>query len=375
MRGKRFMKRFRLGIIILSLLCLVLAACGGTSSTTASIPTPQATKPAFQTRTGMPTQMQTVKITIGDFYIHSAVTTFTTGTFYQFLITNVGTHYHNLLLMHPIKTIMTPEDAYRQALTYAFNIAPNQTKSTYYFFDHTAPPGMLEFSCHYGGHYEAGMHQAIVVNAAPGTSASPYPNNGIPPHAISHADASCDPVVTIKSDNNAYTPAKASLKAGETLTITNTGNPYTPTFSPQAGETMMIGGLKDTMSFTFNYPGTFTLSSKEHPETKAIISVSSTAGSTCGITPMTTVYFSTSYLSRKSGHFFTPTHVTIKKGQSIKLSNLIDQDYTFISTPNAGFGTINIVHYEDKNLLFTTAGTYTISCVHLPGKKFTVTVQ
>jgi plastocyanin len=369
------MKRFHLGIFALSLLCLVLAACGGTFSTTASIPTPQATKPASQTRTGMPTQMQTVQITIGDFYIKSAVTTFTTGTFYQFLITNVGTHYHNLLLMHPIKTIMTPEDAYRQALTYAFNIAPNQTKSMYYFFDHTAPPGMLEFSCHYGGHYEVGMHQAIVVNAAPGTSASPYPNNGIPAYAITQAGASCDPVVTIKSDNNAYTPAKVSLKVGETITITNTDSPYTPIFSPQAGETTMIGSPKDTMSFTFNYPGTFTLSSKEHPEATATISVSNTTGSTCEITPITTVYFSTSYLSRKSGHFFTPTQITIKKGQSIKLSNLIDQDFTFISTPDASLGTINIAHYEDRNLLFTTAGTYTISCVQLPDKNFTVTVH
>jgi plastocyanin/uncharacterized cupredoxin-like copper-binding protein len=362
------MKRLYLGILALSLFCLILTACGGTSPTTAP-------KPASPTGTSKPMQMQTVKVTIGDFYIHSAVTTFTTGIYYQFLITNVGMHYHNLLLMHPTKTIMTPEDAYSQTLASAFNIAPNETRPLYFLFDHTALPGMLEFSCHYGGHYEVGMHQAIVVNAAPGASVSPYPNNGMPSSATPQAGSSCDPVVTIQSDNNAYTPAGVSLKVGDTLTITNTGSQYTPTFSPMAGTTSLLGGQKNTTSLTFNYPGVFTLSSQERPEAKATISVSQTAGSTCGIAPVTTVYFNTSYIPPKKGQFFTSTQVTIKKGQSIKLSNLIDQDYTFISTPDADLGTISIVHYDDKNLLFTTAGTYTISCVQLPDKKFTVTVQ
>ena len=324
--------------------------------------------------TGMPTQKQTIKVTIGDFYIHSPVTTFTTGTMYQFLVTNSGMHYHNLLLMHPMKTTMTPEDAYKQALTFASNIAPNETKSMYMLFDHTAPQGMLEFSCHYGGHYEAGMSQPIVVNAAPGASVSPYPNNGIPLSAAPQTGP-CDPAVTTTLNNNAYTPASVSLKMGETLTIANTGSQYTPTLSPQAGETLTIGGPKNTTSLTFNYPGTFTLSSQEHPEAKATISVSQTTGSTCDIAPVTTVYFSTSYTPPKNGHLFTPTQVTIKKGQSMNLSNLIDHDFTFVSTPDAGLGTIKIDHYEDKNLLFTTAGTYTISCEQFPDKKFTVTVQ
>lgn len=324
--------------------------------------------------TGMPTQKQTIKVTIGDFYIHSPVTTFTTGTLYQFLVTNVGTHYHNLLLMHPMKTMMTPEDAYRQAQTFAYNIAPNETKPMYMFFDHTAPPGMLEFSCHYGGHYEAGMYQPIVVNAAPGASVSPYPNNGIPLSAAPQL-GSCDPAVTTEIVNNAYTPANIKLKMGEILTILNTGSQYTPTVSPPTGVMSTIGGPKTTRYLTFNYPGTFTLSSQEHPEAKATISVSLTTGSTCDIASVTTVSFSTSYVNPKNGYFFTPAQITIKKGQSINLSNLIDGDFTFISTPDAGLGNIKIDHYEDRDLLFTTEGTYTISCVQFPNKKFTVTVQ
>ena len=363
------MKRFHLGILALSLFCLILTACGGTSPTTAP-------KPTAQTMTGTSTQKQTVKVTIGDFYIHSAVTTFTTGIPYEFLVTNIGTHYHNFLLMHSIKTIMTPEDTYRQTLTSTSNIAPNETRRVDFLFYYTAPPGMLEFSCHYGGHYEVGMHQPIVVNAAPGASVSPYPNNGLPSsYTTPQAGGSCNPVTTIQSDNNAYTPAKVSLNVGETLTITNTDSQYTPVFHPNAGIIPLLGGQKNTMSLTFNYPGVFMLSSQEHPEAKATISVSQTAGSTCGLSPVTTVYANTSYTPPKNGLFFTPSQVTIKKGQSIKLSNLIDQGFTFVSTPDAGLGTINIARYKDKNLLFTNAGTYTISCVQFPDKKFTVTVQ
>ena len=90
--------------------------------------------------------MQTVNVTIGEFDIHSPVTTFTTGIPYKFVITNQGTHYHNLLIMHPTTTmLMTPEDVYRQSLFFASNIAPNQNRLMYVLFTHTAPPGMLEF--------------------------------------------------------------------------------------------------------------------------------------------------------------------------------------------------------------------------------------
>jgi uncharacterized cupredoxin-like copper-binding protein len=369
-RGKGFMKRFHLGILALSLFCLMQAIFGGVSFATP----PKSTPPPSQTTTKTPPQAQTIKITIGDFYIHSPVTTFTTGKLYEFVITNRGKHYHNFLLIHPTKTIMTPEDVYMNTLAFASDIAPNETTSTHMLFDHTAPPGMLEFSCHYGGHYEAGMHQAIVVKAAPGTSASPYPNNGIPLYVTPQASRPCDPVATTKIANNVYTPAKLSLKVREIFTITNTGSPYTPTFSP-GGATMMLGGPKNTLSFSFSFPGVYMLSSKEHPKSKATILVSTTAGSTCGITPVTTAYFSTSYSDPKIGQFFTPTHLTIKKGQSIEISNLLDQDLTFISTPNAGLGTINIVHYDDINLLFTAKGSYTISCVKFPAHKLTVTVQ
>jgi hypothetical protein len=67
--------------------------------------------------------------------------------------------------------------------------------------------------------------------------------------------------------------------------------------------------------------------------------------------------------------------VRIKKGQSIRLNNAIDQNLTFISTPDAGLGEVSIFKNWDQDLKFTAEGTYTISCVQFPNQKFTVTVQ
>ncbi len=262
------MKRFHPAILALCLWSLVLAACSGRT-------------PSSQTKTAPPTGPQQVNVTIGDFYIHSSVTTFFTGTPYQFVITNMGAHHHDFFIMHPMQTAtMTMAEVYSYALTNVYNIAPNETKTLKGMFHHSAPPGMLELSCHYGGHYEAGMHQAIVVKAAPGTSASPYPHDGISPYAYS------------------------------------------------------LESTSPTVSFDVSYTN-----------------------------------------PANDRYFFVPTQVTIKNGQSIRLSNLVDLDLTFLSIPDAGLGHVQVARNQYEDLKFTTSGTYAISCVQFPKKLLTVVVQ
>jgi uncharacterized cupredoxin-like copper-binding protein len=262
------MKRFHLAILVACLVCLWLCACSRSISSSA-------------TKTATPTGPQKINITIGDFYIHSPVTTFLTGRPYLLVVTNKGVHHHDLFIMHPMETMtMTMADVYSYAMTNIYNIAPNQTKTLSVTFHHTAPPGMLEFSCHYGGHYETGMHQAIVVKAAPGASVSPYPNNGIPP--FPHSQSRPGPVV----------------------------------------------------SFDVSY---------------------------------------TNPVNDRS--FFIPTQVTIKTGQSIRLSNLADQDLTCISTPDTGLGNLEVAKNQYVDFNPPNSGTFVISCVQFPNKKFTVVVQ
>jgi len=364
------MKRSLLACLVLSMVCFMLAACGSTSSATTTTTTAAGPSP------------QEVKISVGDFYVRSPVTTFTTGTKYQFVVTNVGTHHHDFLIMHPMKTMaMTMDQVYQQALTYVYNIAPNETKTLDFTFDHTAPQGMLEFSCHYGGHYEAGMHQAIVVNAAPGASVAPYSNNAIPLAANSQTSGTttgpCDQPITTKIVNNTFTPASVSLKMGDTLSVTNTGSDtYTLTTVPEAGIRFTSVDPGETEYVAFPKAGTFMLSSQEYPEAKATVIVSTTAGTTCGMTPVATVSFDANYAdASKDRYFFTPTQVTIKVGQSITLSNLSDQDLTFKSNPDANLGDITITKNEHQELRFKDNGTYTISCVQFSNEKFVVTVQ
>jgi plastocyanin len=361
------MKRSPVTCLVLTLLCFMLAACGTTSSST---------------KTMAGSSPQEVKVTVGDFYIHSPMTTFTTGTTYHFVVTNVGTHHHDFLVMHPMETmLMTMDQVYQQSLVYLYNIAPNQTKTLDFTFDHTAPAGMLEFSCHYGGHYEAGMHQAIVVKAAAGTSVSPYPNDGIPFSVNFEPGGTnmrgCDEPVTTKIVNNAFTPATISLNAGDTLTITNTGsNTYTLTTTPDAGINFTSVAPEETKYVAFPQSGTFILSSQEHPQVKATVIVSDLTGLTCGMSPVAIVSFDANFVNPNSSHyFFTPTQVTIQVGQSITLSNLSDQDLSFVTKPDAGLGNIQIEKNEHEELRFSNKQTYTISCTQFPSEKFTVIVQ
>lgn len=224
------------------------------------------------------------------------------------------------------------------------------------------------------------MHQPIVVNAASGASVSPYSNNAIPLAANAQTGTStgpCDQPLTTKIVNNAFTPTSVSLKMGDTLTVTNTGtDTYTLTTTPDAGIRFTSVDPGETEYVPFPKAGTFLLSSQEHPEAKATVTVSKTAGTTCGMTPVATVSFDANYANpSKDRYFFTPTQATIKVGQSIVLSNLSDEDLTFKSNPDANLGDIKITKNEHQDLRFTDNGTYTISCVQFPDEKFTITVQ
>ncbi len=254
------MKRFHLATLLVSLVCLVLTACGAS-------PTQKAT----------PTGPQKITITVGDFYIHSPVTTFFTGRPYQLVVTNVGTHHHDLFIMHPMQTMtmtMTMSEVYSYALDNIYNIAPNETKTSPVTFEHTAPAGMLELSCHYGGHYEAGMHQAIVVKPAPGASVSPYPNNGISPYA--NLEESTAPTVSFDASytnpaNNQYffTPTQVTIKSDQIIRFSNlTDQDLTLISTPDAGMGNVEVAQNQYKDLIPPSSGTFIISCVQFPNQK-----------------------------------------------------------------------------------------------------------
>jgi len=269
-KGKDGMRYHALTFCGISLLFFVLVACGSADAQT-------------NTPTGASTKTQVITVVVGDFYIRSQQTSFLTGVRYRFIVTNGGQHEHDFLIMHPMTTeTMVMDGVYKHALAYISTIPPGKAKTLDFTFDHTAPAGMLEFSCHYGGHWEAGMHQAIVVHAPKGTAVSAYPNNAMP--------------------TDVATSAPNSTSA-------------------------------ETVSFDANFQ------------------------------------------NLQNQYFFVPKSVTIKKGQSITLSNLSDIDLSFVSHPDASLGTIKLSKNQHQDLLFKDSGTYTISCEQFQNQQFTVIVQ
>lgn len=357
------MKRYAISILALSFWLLALAACGQAASTSP----------------------QMIKITEGDFFIHSSQTTFVAGVSYYFEVTNSGEHNHDFLIMHPMDTgLMVMDDVVAHAQASILNIAPGQSKTLDVTFDHTAPAGTLEFSDHFGGQYQAGMHEEIVVNEPPGGSFTPYPNNAIPDlintTIIPRANSHCDPPVTVTiGTNSAYEQQSVSINRGNTLTIVNTTQQeFTLTTQPDADIRFTTVDPGETEHVPFPKAGTFLLSSQEHPANTLTVHVASTADVTCEFVPAATVSLDVRYpgASEQGQYFVTPTSVTIKKGQSVILSNLSDASaLTFTSQPGANLGNLKLDANEHQFLLFEDGGTYTISCVQFPDVKFVVVLS
>ena len=136
--------------VILALLVLVLAACGGSTTSPGSSGAHQ------------------VQVNETDFKIVSSVTTFTPGTSYHFVVTNHGQTAHEFMIMPKAEGSMSGMpmgnmDA--MALAKVDNIAPGQTKTLDYTFPASAAGSHPQFACYYPGHYEAGMKLDVSVNS------------------------------------------------------------------------------------------------------------------------------------------------------------------------------------------------------------------
>lgn len=135
--------------VILALLVLVLAACGGSTTSPGSSGAHQ------------------VQVTETDFKIASSVTSFTPGTSYHFVVTNNGQTAHEFMIMPKAEGSMSGMpmgnmDA--MALAKVDKIAPGQTRTLDYTFPSSAAGSHPQFACYYPEHYEAGMRLDVTVN-------------------------------------------------------------------------------------------------------------------------------------------------------------------------------------------------------------------
>jgi uncharacterized cupredoxin-like copper-binding protein len=148
--------RFPLAILA-GMLAIGLAACGGTTAATSTAST-GSTTPAASGPT-------TVQVTLVDFKIESSLTSFKVGATYHFVVTNNGTTTHEFMA-GPVSVENASEEERDAAKLFEVSeLDPGKTGTADYTFTKLYPAGTMEFSCHVGGHFEAGMKLPFTVVA------------------------------------------------------------------------------------------------------------------------------------------------------------------------------------------------------------------
>lgn len=141
----------RVGIVVIALLGMLLAACGGT-----------ATSPSVS---GQPIE---VKIKLTDFNIESDIKTFEKGVTYRLKVTNEGMIAHDFTVLpvgaqHDMSGAGMHDEGVVVQIP-ASDLPPGGSKQVLMVFKETTAVTPLEMACHVPGHYQAGMKLGIAVN-------------------------------------------------------------------------------------------------------------------------------------------------------------------------------------------------------------------
>jgi uncharacterized cupredoxin-like copper-binding protein len=108
-----------------------------------------------------------VQITLTDFGIESALSTFEVGQPYHLVINNEGALNHELMVMEPMmggmEMSMEEMDEMALAMIEEDDLPPGSTQTLDITFTEEDAAANLEFACHVSGHYEAGMKLPITV--------------------------------------------------------------------------------------------------------------------------------------------------------------------------------------------------------------------
>jgi uncharacterized cupredoxin-like copper-binding protein len=144
--------RFLLAILI-SMLSIALAACGGTTTASSGSTTPSASGAT------------TVQVSLVDFKVQSSLTTFKVGVPYHFVVTNNGTTTHEFMALPVAKETASEDERDAAEFFEVSELEPGHTGTADYTFTQAYPAGVVEFACHVGSHFEAGMKLPFTVTA------------------------------------------------------------------------------------------------------------------------------------------------------------------------------------------------------------------
>jgi uncharacterized cupredoxin-like copper-binding protein len=161
------MKRLILFGLLLVLCISILAACGSSNNPASTGSSSNSNTIHGATNTPSAVKRQVVLVTLVDYKILPAITTFHVGVPYQFVVTNKGKVDHMFMIAPPMSDSMMMSNMYGSALAYLIDVAPGQTLTLNYTFSKAS--SHLEFASHFSGHgfsgsqYDLGMHTSIIV--------------------------------------------------------------------------------------------------------------------------------------------------------------------------------------------------------------------
>jgi hypothetical protein len=211
---------------------------------------------------------------------------------------------------------------------------------------------------------------ASVLLAACDSSTSNSTSTGSTPTPAQAAPANCDPAQMVNVVNDAYDQPSVNLDAGNTLLVTNqTNDTFTLVTKPDDGLRYMVLDPQEMEHVPFTQPGSYVLTSKEHPTAALSVNVSATRRYTCGEQAVAEIHFG-------AAHTFTPQQVNVSKGESIQIDNDTNQKLTVDSTPDLGIGMGHQIYNpgEHQTLLFNDSGTYLFRIEQTSGPTLRVNV-
>jgi plastocyanin len=219
------------------------------------------------------------------------------------------------------------------------------------------PPTVARW-CHAG--VLVGASVVLAGCAGSASNSAPSGSTSAPTQASS---TNCDAAQMVNVVNDRFDQASVNLNAGNTLLVTNTTNDtFTLVTKPDDGLRYMVLDPQEMEHVPFTQPGTYVLSSKEHPATALTVHVSETRRYTCGEQPVAEIHFG-------AQHAFAPQVVAVSRGESIQIDNDTDQNLTIDSAPDLGVGMGHQIYHpgEHQTLLFNDSGPYTFRVEQVPG--------
>lgn len=201
-------------------------------------------------------------------------------------------------------------------------------------------------------------------------------------------NAACDQMTRViisehaapgKADQYAFTPDHVSIKTGEFITFNNQSDEiHVLSATPDAALANSAIDRNEEQPVQFTKAGTYTLESQDAKHRATMqVTVSSTAGTTCGISaPSSTITFTEKHAQGQPiVYALAPATVSLNAGQSLTLLNKTDQALNFSCKPSADLveGNLRVDINEQQVVQFAKAGQYTCTSTEAP--KSTVVVD